>query len=143
MFEERIRSSHLSYLQLEFLFAEMIRRLKANEEQWPEEGELSKARIYEYLWTLLGNWDVLVALGPEEDRKTKAHDLTTVILIHLLRVDRITGFELVYDEEGISSPQQLFLNSSYRRGGPYIFFPEQFRFESFQGRSIRTISPSY
>ncbi len=79
------------YFQLEFLFGEMIRKLKDQVPQWPGEGNfeggseyLAKGRIYQYIFSdLLGDWKNISALGLSEMRQSRTQRLSTVILLHM------------------------------------------------------------
>ncbi len=85
----------LSYLQLEFLFAEMIRRLKLGKDYaghtWPtsKKSKLHKTNIFNHIFSeLLADWQNIPAT---EDTMRR---LCILILFHLLKEKGITGFSL-------------------------------------------------
>lgn len=129
-----------TYRMLEFLFAEMIRQLKAMEGEgklgWPTEGPLSKKNIYTHFFVsqeaarpgLLQNWREIPLLeATAEDRRllgnlfpeARIRKLCTVILCHLNGVKGIEGF-LVADQQQIfrHSLQDLRDESSYSENLP-------------------------
>ena len=94
--EKNIRSKKLSSLQLEFLFAEMIRRLKLDKKYslftWPrtKKSHLHKTNLFKHVFSdLLAKWQTIPALKKAEETMRR---LSIFILFHLLKEKGITGF---------------------------------------------------
>ncbi len=108
--EANIKSPDLSYLQLEFLFAEMIRRLKLGKDYaghtWPEDenSNLHKTKIFTHIFSnLLADWQNIPALASAKSRLKLTTEqaikrLSALILLHLLKEKKIVGLTLSEQE---------------------------------------------
>ncbi len=123
--EKNIRSKKLSYLQLEFLFAEMIRRLKLDKNYslftWPRttKSPLHETKIFKHIFSdLLADWQTIPALDKNRlkfTREEAMRRLSAFILLHLLGEKEIVGFTL--------KQQKIFLKmigGEYYNQGYYI-----------------------
>lgn len=119
--EKHIRSESLQYLQLEFLFAEMIRRLKLGDDYSPHswtktKSPLQKSKILNTIFKdLLSDWEGIPLLNHSgiegiETNEQALKRLSVFILFHLLGETRIKNFEL-YRQKGLSPSSFTFRNS--------------------------------
>lgn len=101
--EKNIKSEKITYLELEFLIAEMIRRLKLKEHYpehgWPEDEKhpLHKNNLLHHIFQeLLVDWRDIPVFNSLPDNTTEeaVRRLSFVILFHLNGVEGLTGFEL-------------------------------------------------
>jgi len=97
---DNLNTDDLHLHELEFLFAEMIRQLRFMGDDWPQEGNLSKEKIYSYIFeTLLDDWQNLVSLGEPSEREKNGRRLATIILCHLVSTKGISDFESLWDDD--------------------------------------------
>lgn len=116
--EENIKAKDLSYLQLEFLFAEMIRRLKLGKNysphSWPEneDSNLHKTKIFKHIFSdLLAGWEKDIPAFKSAKKEVKLNlkqakaRLGIFIAFHFLK-EEINGFH----EQGEINQQDNFWN---------------------------------
>lgn len=94
--ESEADQTQLDVFQLQYLFGELFKKLKENNEaKWPSQDHpLAKDKIFRHLFhDLLNDWENLEALGSNrKKRKSNTKWLAKTILIHLKDVNGIQNF---------------------------------------------------
>ncbi len=114
-----LKQNNLTLSHLHFLFGAFFLQLKAYKESgWPQEGPLTKQKIYNHIFgSLLGGWESNSLFGEDRSaRENSVRSLSTAILFQMRGVKKITGFG--------EAEQEMFGESSeYDPDQPYLVVP--------------------